>query len=67
MTQRIMKSREEQLMEELKVVKLKLQSGKAKIESLHRQNKSLENKLVTSRKQSEALKVVCFELKKLIF
>ncbi|OAV73010.1 hypothetical protein Barb6_00637 [Bacteroidales bacterium Barb6] len=42
-----MKSREEQLTEELKIVKLKLQSGKAKIESLHRQNKSLENKLVT--------------------
>ncbi|OAV70086.1 hypothetical protein Barb6XT_00122 [Bacteroidales bacterium Barb6XT] len=55
-----MKSKEEQLTEKLKVVKLKLQSEKAK-------SKSLENRLVTSEKQAKALKAICLDLKKLIF
>lgn len=55
-----MKSKEEQLAENLKVVKLKLQSEKAR-------SKSLENRPVTSGKQAKALKAVCLELKKLIF
>ncbi|OAV63798.1 hypothetical protein Barb6XT_03045 [Bacteroidales bacterium Barb6XT] len=55
-----MKSKEEQLTKKLKVVKLKLQSKKAK-------SKSLENRPVTSGKQAKALKAACLELKKLIF
>lgn len=64
MTQRIMKSKEEQLTKILKGVKLKLQDEKAKSKSLQRQNKSLENKPVTSKKQSKELKAACSELKK---
>ncbi|OAV71263.1 hypothetical protein Barb4_00766 [Bacteroidales bacterium Barb4] len=55
-SQRIMKSKEEQLTEKLKVIKLKLQSEKAK-------SKSLENRPVTSEKQAKALKAACLELK----
>ncbi|OAV64683.1 hypothetical protein Barb6XT_02717 [Bacteroidales bacterium Barb6XT] len=55
-----MKSKEEQLTEKLKVIKLKLQSEKVK-------SKSLENRLLTSEKQAKALKAACLELKKPIF
>ncbi|OAV73424.1 hypothetical protein Barb6_00249 [Bacteroidales bacterium Barb6] len=44
-----MKSKEEELTEKFKVVKLKLQSAKDKSQSLHQQIKSLENKLITSK------------------
>ncbi|OAV68505.1 hypothetical protein Barb6XT_00956 [Bacteroidales bacterium Barb6XT] len=60
-----MKSKAEQLTEELKIVKLTLQNEKAKNKSLQRQNKSLENRLSTGMKLSEALKAVCSVLKKL--
>ncbi|OAV64652.1 hypothetical protein Barb6_03152 [Bacteroidales bacterium Barb6] len=59
-----MKSKEEQLTEELKIVKLTLQTEKAKNKSLQRQNKSLESRLGTGMKQSEALKAACSVLKK---
>ncbi|OAV67110.1 hypothetical protein Barb6XT_01628 [Bacteroidales bacterium Barb6XT] len=59
-----MKSKEEQLTEKLKAAELNLQNEKAKNKSLQRQNKSLENRLGTSMKQSEALKAACSVLKK---
>ncbi|OAV75565.1 hypothetical protein Barb7_00809 [Bacteroidales bacterium Barb7] len=59
-----MKSKEEQLTEELKIVKLTLQTEKAKNKSLQRQNRSLESRLGTGMKQSEALKAACSVLKK---
>ncbi|OAV67989.1 hypothetical protein Barb6XT_01218 [Bacteroidales bacterium Barb6XT] len=48
-----MKSKEEQLTEKLKAAELNLQNEKAKNKSLQRQNRSLENRLVTGMKQSE--------------
>ncbi|OAV66898.1 hypothetical protein Barb4_02707 [Bacteroidales bacterium Barb4] len=64
MIQRIMKSKEEQLTEKLKAAELNLQNEKARNKSLQRQNKSLENKLGTGMKQSEALKAACSVFKK---
>ncbi|OAV66487.1 hypothetical protein Barb6XT_01914 [Bacteroidales bacterium Barb6XT] len=59
-----MKSKEEQLTEKLKAAELNLQTEKAKNKSLQRQNRSLENRLGTGMKQSEALKAACSVLKK---
>ncbi|OAV64061.1 hypothetical protein Barb6XT_02946 [Bacteroidales bacterium Barb6XT] len=60
-----MKSKEEQLTEKLKAAELNLQTKKARNKSLQRQNRSLENRLGTGMKQSEALKAACSVLKKL--